>query len=189
MGCPDSIKLQLLFLNYSNWTIGTTWGYAGQLLNQYNHQTNTNMDEEWETHLLTVCGYDLTLVLSNGKISLGLHGKTINPFLMVLSRGTGNLLHNPGWPIYIGSSTKGLKCPRQTCKGQLRKKKEKKKKPEENTSKELFCGLGYISILLILKFLKRHSRSESSKLEGQVRPTALNGSDSWRFVSPSRPPS
>lgn len=56
-----------------------------------------------------------------------------------------------------------------------------KKKSQENTSKELFCGLGCISI--ILKFLKRYSRSESSKLEGRVRPTTLNSLDNWRFVT------
>lgn len=43
-GCSDSIWP--LFLNFPSWTIGTTWGYAGQLLNQYINQSNTIAEGE-----------------------------------------------------------------------------------------------------------------------------------------------
>lgn len=109
--CSDSIKILLLVFNYHSQAIGTTWGYADPLLNQYINQSSTNTKKEWASHLLTDWECDPALVLSRSKISPGLQGKTINPFLIVLSRGTGNLLHNPGWSIYIGSSTKATKVP------------------------------------------------------------------------------
>lgn len=76
------------------------------------HQSEEHKHKaKWAPHLLTDWEHDPALVLSRSKISLGLQRKTINPFLIVLSRGTGNLLHSPGWSIYIGSSTKGTKVP------------------------------------------------------------------------------
>lgn len=141
------------------------------------HQSNTNGEGEWAPHLLTDGGHDPTIILSSGKISLGLHRKTINPFLIVLSRGTGNLLHNSGWPIYIRSSIKESKVPQTNLYRPISGKK---------ITGKYFKGAFLWSWLYLdsLKFLKRYSRSESSKLEGQVRPTALNSSDNQRFVTP-----